>query len=198
MVMILRPIFLIFVLFAFSGCSGKNFVRPNSDTFKLGQTTYSQVVQQMGDPVRTGTVLRNGKQVNSITYVYAISGGDALEEGVIPARALAYYFHSDILVGHDFVSSFKPDNSNFDESKIGSIVKGQTTRLEVVQLMGKPTAAFIPPMVKQTSREAIGYAYTTTRGSVYTGFKVFRKALNISFDEKDVVSEIDYASSDNK
>ena len=32
------------------GCAGRDFVRPNQEAFKLGQTTYSQVLQQLGQP----------------------------------------------------------------------------------------------------------------------------------------------------
>ena len=181
-----------------AGCAGKDFVRPSSDTFKLGQTTYLQVVQQMGEPRRTGEVLKNEKNVKAATYVYAATGGEPLEQDVIPARALSYYFYNDVLVGQEFLSSFKSDNSNFDDSKISSISKGKTTREEVVQLLGKPTATFIYPMIKETSGEAIGYAYNTTRGGVFSGFKFFAKALIISFDDKDIVLEIDYTSSGNK
>jgi hypothetical protein len=195
---ILRAVFLVSLFFALAGCAGRNFVSPSPDAFKLGQTTYSQIVQQMGEPERSGSVLKNEKQVKSITYVYAATGGDPLEQGVIPARALVYFFQNDLLVGQDFVSFFRSDNTNFDDAKIDSIIKGKTTRLEAIQLLGKPSALFIFPMVKQTSGEAIGYAYGTTRGNVYTGFKFFRKALNISFDDKDAVSDIDFVSSSNK
>ncbi|MCX5718161.1 MAG: hypothetical protein NTW44_07675 [Nitrospirae bacterium] len=181
-----------------AGCAGRDFVRPSSDAFKLGQTTYSQVVQQMGEPRKVGDVVKNGKNLKSITYVYAATGGEPLEEGVIPARALVYYFHNDVLVGQAFLSSFKSDNSNFDDIKIDKIIKGKTTRSEVFQLLGKPSSSFIFPMVKETSGEAIGYSYQTTRGGVYSGFKFFRKGLSISFDDRNIVSDIDYASSGNK
>ncbi|MCL2591640.1 MAG: hypothetical protein FWD67_12430 [Betaproteobacteria bacterium] len=181
-----------------AGCAGKDFVRPSSDTFRLGQTTYAQVLQQMGEPRKSGEVLKNDKNVKTATYVYASTGGEPLEEGVIPARALSYYFYNDILVGQEFLSSFKSDSSNFDESKISAISKEKTTRGEVIQLLGKPTATFVYPMIKQTSGDALGYTYNTTRGGAFSGFKFFTKSLRITFDDKDLVSEIDYASSGNK
>jgi len=179
-----------------AGCgAGRDFVRPSPETFKLGQTTYLQVVEQLGDPKKTGDVLKNGQTVKSITYVYAHSMGEPAESGVIPARALSYYFYDGKLVGEEFVSSFKSDSSNFDDTKIGTITKGKTTRAEAVQLLGRPSATYIPPMVKKTSGEAIGYIYSTTRGGAFTGFKFFRKVLIISFDDRSQVSDIDYESS---
>ncbi|MDR1995748.1 hypothetical protein [Azonexus sp.] len=189
---------LVAILFVLAGCAGKDFTRPASDTFKLGQTNYSQVVQKMGEPGRAGDVLQNEKPVKSITYVYASTGGEPLEDGVIPARALTYYFYSDILVGQEFLSSFKSDNSNFDSAKVESIKKGKTSRAEVIQMLGKPTASFIPPMVKTTSGEAVGYSYQTTRGGAFSGFKFFHKVLRISFDDKDIVSDVDYVTSETK
>ena len=109
-----------------------------------------------------------------------------------------YYFHNDVVVGQEFLSSFKVDNSNFDETKISTITKGKTTRLEVVQFLGRPSASFIAPMVKETSGEAIGYGYQTTRGSAFSGFKFFNKTLRITFDDKDRVLDIEYASSGSK
>ena len=193
-----RMALLISALSLLAGCAGKDFVRPSSDTFRLGQTTYSQVVQQMGEPRKTGNVLKNEKNVKTATYVYATTGGEPLEEGVIPVRALSYYFHNDVLVGQEFLSSFKSDNSNFDDTKISAIAKGKTTRTEVIQLLGRPSATFIAPMVKETSGEAIGYTYQTTRGGAFSGFKFYNKALRVTFDDKDKVLDIDYASSSSK
>jgi hypothetical protein len=181
-----------------AGCAGTDFVRPSTSDFKMRQTTRAQVVLQLGEPRREGEVLKNEKNVKSITYAYATTGGEPLEEGVIAARAMNYYFLDGLLVGQEFVSSFKSDNSNFDDSRIASIVKGKTTRSEVNQLLGRPSGSYVPPMVKATSGEAVGYTYTTVRGGVLTGFKLFRKALLISFDAQDQVSDVEYSSSSNK
>jgi len=194
----LRMLFPVFFFSLLTGCAGTDFVRPSSETFKLGQTTYSQVVQQMGEPKKSGVVLKNGKNVISITYVYSTTVGEPLEEGVIPVRAMSYYFHDNRLVGQEFLSSFKSDNSNFDETKVATISKGKTTRAEVIQLLGRPSANYIPPMVTETSGEAIGYIYQTTRGGAFSGFKVFQKALMITFDDKNRVLNIDYSSASTK
>jgi hypothetical protein len=180
------------------GCGGKDFVRPSPDDFKLGQTTYAEVIQRMGEPRRTGDALKNGKTVKAVTYVYASKGGEPLEADVIPARTLTYYFYNDTLIGEAFISSFKSDNSNFDDKQVESIKKGQTTRAEVIRLLGEPTATFIPPMIKETSGEAIGYTYQAVRGGLFSGIKSFIKVLRISFDDKGLVSDIEYTSSDNK
>jgi len=194
----LRTACLISLLSVLVGCAGKDFVRPSPQDFTLGKTSYSQVIQRMGEPRRASDILKNGKNVKAITYVYASKGSEALEADVTPARALTYFFYADTLVGQEFVSSFKSDNSNFDDKLVPSIRKGESTRSDVITLMGEPTATFIAPMVKETSGEAIGYTYQAVRGGLFSGIKNSVKALRISFDDKGVVSDIEYASSDNK
>lgn len=189
---------LIAMIALLSACAGKDFTRPGADTFRLGQTRFADVTQAMGEPRKTGEVLKNEKTIKTITYVYAATGGEPLEEGVIPARVQSYYFHDETLVGQEFISSFKSDNSNFDDSKLSTIQKGKTTRAEVIQLLGRPSSAYIAPMVKETSGEAIGYTYQTTRGGAFTGFKFFLKVAKITFDNKDRVLEVEYSSSGNK
>jgi len=186
------------LLLVLAGCAGKDFVRPAPDAFKLGQTSYAQVVQQLGEPRKSGDLLKDDKTVKSITYVYASAGSDASEAGVIPARGLTYYFYDDRLVGQEFLSSFKSDSSNFDESKVEGIRKGRTTRAEVIQALGAPTALFIPPMVKATAGEAIGYTYQATRGGAFSGFKVFVKSLRVSFDDGGLVSDVEYTAAGTK
>lgn len=186
------------LLVALAGCAGKDFVRPAPDAFRLGETRYSQVVQQLGEPRKSGDVVRNGKTVKSITYVYASSGSEAAEAGVTPARGLTYYFYEDTLVGQEFLSSFKTDSSNFDETKVERIRKGETTRAQVIQTMGAPTASFVPPMAGPSSGETIGYSYTAASGGLFSGFKVSVKSLRVSFDDRGLVSEVDYSSAGNR
>jgi hypothetical protein len=187
--------FLVLVVILLAGCAGKDFVRPTSETFRLNETTYAQVVQQMGEPKKSGEVEKNGKYVRSISYSYASTGGASAEKGVIPARALLYFFHNGVLVGQSFQSSFKSDNTNFDETKIDRIIKGKTTRSEVIKLLGRPSSSMVAPMVEETRGEAAGYSYSTVSGGVFSGFVLSTKQLAISFDENDVASDVEYTTS---
>jgi hypothetical protein len=150
----------------------------------------------MGDPRRTGTIIKNDKQVKTITYSYAASGGEALEAEVIPARSQAYSFFEDKLVSEQFLSSFKSDNTNFDDTKISEIIKNKTTKAEVVTLLGKPTGQYIFPATSPNQTLQFGYIYQTVRGGVYTGFKIMIKSLLVGFNSNDVVSDIQYSISD--
>ncbi len=193
----LQSIMVISILIILSGCAGragKDFVRPTQEAFKLGKTTYSQVVQQLGGAGKEDTLLKNDKNIKRIGYVYASATGEPLEEGVTPVRINSFYFLNDTLVGQTFTSSFKSDNSNFDDTRIAAIVKGKTKRSELIQLIGRPSGLYIPPMVKATTGEAVGYLYTTTRKGAFSGFKHFTKSLLISFNENDEVSNIEFSS----
>jgi hypothetical protein len=194
----IAALFLAFTLAALAGCAGRDFVRPELADLKLGQTTYPQVIAKLGEPRRTGELLKDGETIKTIAYAYASTGGEPLQAGVIPVRVMVYYFHRDVVVGREFLSSFKSDNSDFDETKISGIEKTKTTRAEVIQILGPPTALFLRPMVKETYGEAIGYTYQTTSGGVFSGFKVYRKALRITFDGSDKVLDVDYAASGGK
>ena len=196
--MLKKTAVLVLISLALVGCAGRDFVRPDAAELRVGQSLYPQVIAKMGEPRNTGEVLKNGEKIKTITYVYATTGGEPLEAGVIPARALAYYFYQDQLIGQEFLSSFKSDGSNFDDTKVSAIEKGKTTRSEVLQSLGKPTATFVKPMVKETSGEAIGYTYQTTRGGAFSGLKFFRKALRITFDSTDRVLDVDYSASGTK
>ena len=180
---------------ALAGCAGHNFVRPSDDAFKLGQTRYEQVVQQLGQPRNRATLLRNGKNVEVVGYAYATNFDEANESGVVPARAMSYYFADGVLVGQEFVSSFKSDNSDFDASKVSAIAKGSMDRAAVIQLLGKPTGTYVFPMVKETSGEAIGYAYSATHRRPF-GVKFSRKLLRVSFDPEGKVSDVDYTATE--
>ena len=180
-----------------SGCAGTDFVRPDTSFLVNGQTTYAQIVARMGMPRREGTVLKNDKTVNTATYAYATAGGQPHHTGVTPARAIGFYLLGGTLVGHEFISSFAEDHSDFDENRVKDIVKGKTTRAELTQMLGRPSGAYIYPMIKAQTGEAAVYAYAETTGSVFN-LKFFRKTLVVTFDAAGVATDVEYASSGNQ
>lgn len=189
---------IVLALVAFlSGCAGKDFVRPEADSLKNGQTAYANIIANYGTPFREGSVLKNDKTLKTLSYAYASVGGKPLEEGVTASRALGLYFYNDILVGHEFISSWAEDHTNFDETKIKDIVKGKTTRQELTQLLGRPSGYYIYPLTKAPSGEAPVFAYSATRGSAFN-LKFFRKILVVTLDSSGVVSDVDFSSSGTK
>jgi hypothetical protein len=177
-----------------SGCAGRDFVRPAPETFKNGQTSYSEIIAKFGRPFREGSVIKNDKTVKTIGYAYASVGGQALRAGVTPARAMGFYFLDNVLVGHEFVSSWAEDHSDFDEGKVKDIVKGKTIRAEVIALLGKPAGYYIYPMIMALPGDAAAYVYSDSRGSAFN-LRFYRKQLLVTFDVTGVVSDVEFTAS---
>jgi hypothetical protein len=179
---------------ALAGCAGTDFVRPNTDDLKNGQTTRAQLIARMGPPRNEGSVLKNEQTIRTATYAYASVGGQPLRDGVTPARAAGFYFFNDTLVGHEFISSWKEDHTDFDETRVKDIVKGKTTRAQVTQLLGKPAGAYVYPMIKSRTGDAAVYALVETSGSAFI-IRFYRKVLIVSFDTAGIVEDVEFTSS---
>jgi len=179
----------LFVIIFITSCAGRNFVRPEPESLSLAKTTYQEILNRFGSPFQEGTVLKNEKTVKTISYAYATTGRTPLFEGVTPARAIGFYFLDNTLVGYEFVSSFKEDNSYFDENKINQIKKDETTRDQVIELLGKPAGMYLYPLIKSNEDKAIVYLYSHTKS-----FKSYRQNLVVSFDNNGLVTDVNFSS----
>jgi hypothetical protein len=180
-----------------AGCAGTDFKQPDSQALQVGKSTFSQVTQVMGLPPQTGESLRNGEKLKVSRYVYAEGAGTGKYPGVVPARAMVFLTFNDLLVADEFVSSFPADATDFDESKISSIVKGKTTKSEVLSLLGKPNGSGIYPFIKTRGETAFIYSYGHAKGSAFN-MKFYNKNLIVSFNPTDVVSDVEYTSNGEK
>jgi outer membrane protein assembly factor BamE (lipoprotein component of BamABCDE complex) len=180
-----------------SGCAGTDFKRPEPSALELGKSRTADVTRVMGSPTRTGESTINGQQIKTQTYAYANTTGDSLYPGVTGARSMAFSLWNDTLVGESFVSSFKVDGTDFDDKKAAGIVKGTTTKADVVGLLGKPTGHAIYPVVKTQGNSAMIYQYTQVKGSAFN-MSFFSKTLTVELDPKDVVADVTFASNGSK
>lgn len=183
----------IFVLFFLTGCAGRNFVRPKADSLILGKTTYVELIGQFGKAFQEGSQLKNEKMVKVISYAYSSVGATPLIKGVTPARSIASHFLDDLLVGHEFTSSFKEDHSNFDETKISQIKKGTTSQTLVIELSGEPTGRYIYPLIDNKNDKALVYLYSHVKG-----FKVYQKHLIVSIGSNGLVTDVKFTTSGQK
>jgi hypothetical protein len=180
-----------------AGCAGTNFKRPEPNQLALGKSRTADVLAVMGSPQQTGEAVQNEQKIKVLRYAYAEGAGEGRYPGVVPARAMVFTVHDDVLVGQEFVSSFKGDATEFDEGKLPSIVKGKTTRTEVVGLLGKPNGEAVYPMIKNKGEKAAVYSYSQAKGNVFN-MKFHAKTLLVSFNGADVVSDVQYQSSGEK
>lgn len=188
---------LIFLAVLLTGCAGTNFVRVADDALVLGQTTSEQIAARLGSPYREGTMTKNGQQIKTASYAYASTGGSAAAAGVIPARSQGFYFFNNKLVGYDFTSSWKEDSTDFDSGKVSQIKKGESTRSDVVRLLGNPGGKSIFPVIANAGEEAATYQYTQTKGSAFN-LKIYQKQLIVTFNQQGIVTNIEFTESGEK
>ena len=151
------------------------------------------MINRFGKPYQEGTQLKNEQTVKTISYAYSAAAGSSLYSGVTPARAMSFYFADNILVGYEFTSSFKADNSYFDENKVSQIKKGKTTRDQVIELMGKPAGMHLYPLIKNKGDKAIVYLYTH-----FKRYKIYHQILVASFNNNGLVTDVSFTSSGQK
>ena len=180
-----------------AGCAGTNFKRPDPGALEVGKSTSAKVAQVMGPAPQVGEALRNGEKLKVHRYAYAEGAGTGKYPGVVPARAMVFLTHNDLVVADEFVSSFPNDATEFDESKIPGIVKGKTTRSEVVAMLGKPNGSGVYPYIKTKGESASIYSYSHAKGNAFN-MKFYSKLLIVSFNQAGLVTDIEYSSNGEK
>jgi SmpA/OmlA family protein len=171
-----------------AGCAS---AKPPQDTLVLGQTSRQEILQRLGTPYREGTVTKNGKQLQTMTYAFATSGGTPARSGVNPTRGQGFYFFDDKLSGYDFSSSWKEDQTDFDAAKLSAIKKGVSTRDDVVRLIGRPGGKYAYPLITDQKAQADVYLYAETSGGPFNA-KFRQKHLIVTYDDRGIVSNVDY------
>ncbi len=178
-----------------TGCAGTNFVRVPDDALVLGQTTFEQITARLGPPFEEGLLTKNDHQIRSAIYIYISLGGLGAAERVIGVRAQGFYFSNNKLVGYEFNSSWKEDSTNFDSKKVAEIKKGESTRADVVRLLGNPGGRHVYPGIPNKDEDAVSYAYNEHMGFLYDR-NVHRKSLLVTFNKEGVVTNVEYAEWD--
>ena len=196
-----RAKFLAVLVLAGCAVAGTNFVRPDDNAYTLGKTTRAQLLAsfsaaRLGAEAETGETQSraSGKTLKYFTYGFA-TRAPSDHPGGIAARTQTFYFYDDVLVARQFTSSFVTDSSDWDETKVKDLVKGVTTRAEVVEMLGRPSGAYIWPAVSRTHGEAIGYhhTYITTplTGLIHVRVR-HSKHLIVTFDGADRVEDVEF------
>jgi len=179
------------VVLVAAGCAGKDLAKQTDNGLVLGQTTRQEILQRLGTPYREGTATKNGKQLKTLSYAFGTTTGKPVRDGVIPTRGQGFYFLDDKLAGYDFNSSWKEDQTDFNGAKVSEIKKGVSTRDDVVRLIGRPGGRYGYPLIADQTRQADVYLYAESRGSP-VNVKFYQKHLVVTYDERGVVSNVDY------
>lgn len=184
-----RPFLLIVAIFLATGCQGRNFVRLVPEALILGKTTYEEVVDQLKTPYRTGSSLRQGQTITSITYAHANAWAASGFGNVIPARSMRFHFVNRVLVGYEFASSYREDLTDFDETKVAQIHTDETTQTEVEQLLGPAGGLYAYPLIGRESERALVYLYSQTRSEPFSA-DFYLKKLVVSVDGNGIVRDV--------
>lgn len=182
---------------AVTGCAGTNFQRLTADNFIPGQDSSETIKSKLGKPYQEGVITKNDKQLKTMSYAYASTSGKAAYKGVTATRSQGFYFFDDKLVGHEFTSSWAEDSTDFDESKLSAIKKGETTISEAIELLGQPGGEYIYPMTPTANEKAKIYTYNQAKGSAFN-MKFFLKTLLLTYNEAGVVTNVEYTEQGNK
>lgn len=166
-----------FVFLVAGGCTaGTQFTRPPAESLELGKTTSEAIRGRLGNPFRESTVIKNGENITALVYSYA-TAEPYVEK--IPARAMAFYFSKGVLVGYEYTSSFDEDKTDFDDTKVSEIKKGETTAERIIELFGQAGGRYIFPMIAERDGTGLVYLYTRTDKNPMGGLKGTRTKLLI-------------------
>lgn len=203
----------LFLLAAACASIGRDFARPDPDSLVLGQTTISEVVGKFGPPQRRSkrtsispsTASSIGSEelpaglrrasvpgdIESLGYAYARATGSAFGT-TANSRFLSLGFWNDKLISWSYVSNFAGDDTNFDDAKLSSFVKGKMTRADILRELGKPGGEGIYPFVMNKGTRTLSYQYvssTKRSGFISKTSETNTKLVRFLFDSSDKLIE---------
>ena len=188
-----KRVLLIPIVLLLAACVGRDFTRPAPDSLRLGQTTWAEVAERYGEPFKESVYTLDGVDIVTEIYAYgslAANHHQAKINSDGAAHKLEFKFHRNILVGYVYSSSRAEDHTDFDETKSAEIIKGVSTKADVIKLLGKPGGYYIYPMIASPSGDAAVYYYTETRAGVAKQTQTLSKLLVITFAQNGVVSDV--------
>ena len=187
-------IYAFMVALLLTACGGKNFIRPDSQSLIVGTTSYADVVMQLGEPIRKGTLTKNDLIVQNISYSYA----EAVPfSTILSSRAMVFYFHDGLLVGYDYASSFSGEKqaAAIDDEKVAQIKKGDKKE-KAIALLGTPSGEFIFPMTAPKGTSFVMYSFiSTSRVPFIGGVKVTKKVVTITVGPNGLITDISTSES---
>jgi hypothetical protein len=159
----------------------------------LGITTKTKVVGQYGQPYSTGQFTKHNVLIDSLHYYY---GAQKATSNLIFKKHCWFYFVGAKLMAFSFVTGFPEEQRDFAAIRVARIVKGKSTRSEVVALLGEPSGVFQYPVTEEKTTvegdSMIQYEFhrRTTDGAIANKF------LQVIFDSNSIAKEVDFDADD--
>jgi hypothetical protein len=180
-----------------SGCAsvGHNFNYTAAATLDLGKMQASDAKSLFGGKpdATTQTITADGKfEVSRYSYAFA-------DMGSARARTVIVEFKNGRLNAYVYLSSFDKEQSPIDLEKVGQIKEHQSTKSEVLNILGKPNGKALCPSTLDDFKKRCetctevwtwqGMSSLSTFGAAYGGKKPAIKTIFVSFDKEGVVSD---------
>ena len=120
------------------GCRTSKLTSANVRRLQLGQTTAAQALAAFGEP--SGVAERSGAEGASKVINWEFSPGPQPKYVYrrFDLRYLAADFYNDRVRAWVYLSTARKDPTSIRSSAVPQVVKGQTTREEVLRLLGEP------------------------------------------------------------
>ena len=171
-----------------SGCmtAGKDFVRPDSRAVTIDRSTRAEILQRYGEPYSTGEITKHNYLLTTLHYYYA----EARYGGVVYKKHCWFYFVGETLIGYSFVTGLPDQQISLDSSKVPFVVKGKTTKRDVLAIFGEPTGRFTYPAIRDEGTVAGDsmVVYEVHRWSSAKSYE--HKVLEVVFDVRGVVKDL--------
>jgi hypothetical protein len=171
--------------FFLSACAtvGRPFERPRPGELVLHRTTRADLERRFGAPASTCACVIGGAPVTELRWAY---GAQTDVHTVLRQRVLTVDLVDDRLVAYSYATSFPAEQPALDAARAGQIVRGKTTRAEVLALFGAPLGEADPP-VAVAGKNVVSYAVhrrTTNAASTVD------EELVVTFDGAGVVADV--------
>lgn len=170
---ILRIIYLAAWVVVIAACTDGNSEKPSKELLQLGKTSENQIVAVMGDPDTSKSGELRGETIKALVYKHEFEGID----GAV-SRSAVFFVLDGVLVGHYFISSFPHEFTDFNVARVGHIVEGESTRLDVEAILGKPAGEAIYPFIESRDGRLLWYKSETPK---------IAKSADIELDQEGIV-----------
>ncbi len=195
----LRPFISILALVALASCAttgGNSFDRDKAVSFTVGKTSKSEVIAALGKPWReevytakkdgAGKDLAQPAVLSQVRYYHYQRDAAAKPAEAQAARNAVYTFSANTLVSYVVISTFAEDATDFDEERASRIIKGQTSREDVIALMGPPAGWGAYPVAQAADGRSMTYEVLL---SLPKTSQRTLKTLRIYLDRQDIVTD---------
>ncbi len=174
---------------------GRDFSRQPFATFTLDSTSVAEAEAALGPPMKLTTLRAligaNSKRfvpgtpytLTALSYFFFPNGAGPLNPSH-PGKAASLLFLNGRLIAFGDDSNLPGDaNPPIDESRLDSLHQCQTTRSDVIALLGQPNAESLHVLDAQPGAVDIAYSWQTLQA----GFTA-RRSLRVFFDRSGAMS----------